>query len=78
MPAQAGIQALEWMDTGFRRYDGSFMPIRRLDRNGASIFLRRHESARSSEIHSKNLRAFLVKVGELGLNRLWDWDIRYC
>jgi len=29
MPAQAGIQGREGMDTGFRRYDGSSMPVRR-------------------------------------------------
>lgn len=31
MPAQAGIQGREGMDTGFRRYDGNLVPIRRPD-----------------------------------------------
>ena len=29
MPAKAGIQGREGMDTGFRRYDGNLVPIRR-------------------------------------------------
>jgi hypothetical protein len=27
MPAEAGIQGREGMDTGFRRYDGSLVPF---------------------------------------------------
>jgi hypothetical protein len=27
MPAKAGIQRREGMDTGFRRYDGAFVPF---------------------------------------------------
>jgi len=38
MPAQAGIQGREEMDTGFRRYDGIFIPIRRRDRTRTGIF----------------------------------------
>jgi hypothetical protein len=29
MPAKAGIQGREGMDTGFRRYDGNLVPTRR-------------------------------------------------
>jgi hypothetical protein len=38
MPAQAGIQGREGMDTGFRRYDAS-----RPDRTCIDIFEREHE-----------------------------------
>ena len=38
MPAKAGIQGREGMDTGFRRYDGNLVPIRRPDRTCACIF----------------------------------------
>jgi len=38
MPAQAGIQGPEGMDTGFRRYDGNLLLIRRLDHGCTCIF----------------------------------------
>ena len=40
MPAEAGIQAREGMDTGFRRYDGTFLPIRCADHTCTYIFER--------------------------------------
>ena len=38
MPAQAGIQGPEGMDTGFRQYDGDLVPIRRPDHTCTCIF----------------------------------------
>ena len=38
MPAEAGIQGREGMDTGFRRYDETFVPNRRLDPTCRFIF----------------------------------------
>ena len=38
MPAEAGIQGRQGMDTGFRRYDGSLVPILRPDRTDTGIF----------------------------------------
>ena len=38
MPAEAGIQGREGMDTGFRRYDGTFVPSRRPDHTCTCIF----------------------------------------
>jgi hypothetical protein len=42
MPAEAGIQGRKGMDTGFRRYDGSLIPIH-LKSYLYLYFLRRHE-----------------------------------
>lgn len=35
---KAGIQGRDGMDIGFRRYNGSLMPIRRPDRTRTNIF----------------------------------------
>jgi len=43
MPAQAGIQGREGMDTGFRRYDGNPVPIHRAERACICIFAGGHE-----------------------------------
>jgi len=41
MPAEAGIQGREGMDTGFRRYDGSLVPIRHPVRT-SHVFSKEH------------------------------------
>ena len=43
MPAKAGIQGREAMDTGFRRYDGNLVPICRPDHTCTCIFYGYHE-----------------------------------
>ena len=40
MPAEAGIQGREGMDTGFRRYDETLVPSRRPNPTCTSIFAR--------------------------------------
>ncbi len=46
MPAEAGIHRRAGMDTGFRRYDGTFVPIGCLDHNCPCIFNEEHEGFR--------------------------------
>ena len=45
------------MDTGFRRYDGSLMPIRRPDGTCACIFERDTKVPKVSDNHQFELRA---------------------
>jgi hypothetical protein len=44
MPEEAGIQGREGMDTGFRRYDETFVPNHRLDPTCRCIFEGGHEA----------------------------------
>ena len=53
MPAKAGIQGREGMDTGFRRYDGSLMPIRRPDHACTGIFYGGTKDAKGSDNFSE-------------------------
>jgi hypothetical protein len=59
MPAQAGIQGREGMDTGFRRYDGS-----QPDPNCSEIFARDTKDTKVSEKYCSELPALGVLRGE--------------
>jgi len=50
MPAAAGIQGREGMDTGFRRYDETFVPNRRVDPAWRCIFEGGHSDRRGFKI----------------------------
>jgi hypothetical protein len=62
MPAKAGIQGREGMDTGFRRYDGNLVPIRRPDHTCTGIFYGGTKDAKGSDNFSelRALRDFVV------------------
>ncbi len=47
----------EGMDTGFHRYDGRLMPIRRIDRTCACIFEGGTKDRKVSEAYDSDLRA---------------------
>jgi len=61
MPAKAGIQGREGMDTGLRRYDGNLVPIRRPDHPCTCIFKGHEEQEGSENCSSLHvLRVFVV------------------
>jgi hypothetical protein len=49
------------MDTGFRRYDGSFVPSRRSDHSCTSIFEGGKKDSKSGKIFDLNRRVFVVR-----------------
>ena len=49
------------MDTGFRRYDGTFVPIRRADHPGEYIFEEGTKATKVSEYLSSELRVLRLK-----------------
>jgi hypothetical protein len=68
MPAEAGIQGRAGMDTGFRRYDGTFVPIRRSDHTYTCIFEGEHEGHEDkTRKYFRTLRALRVDRGEYRL-----------
>ena len=77
MPARAGIQGRAGMDTGFRRYDGSLMPIRRPVRICTCIFYGDTEFAEIRIYVNKKFLLRVLSVSAVNLRKIDAYSVNY-